>query len=147
MELVPWKPFGELSTLRSEMDRLWDRYLGDRTFPRFFTQEWAPTVDVSETKDKIIVKVDLPGIDTKDIEVSITGNVLTIKGEKVEEKKEKEEREYRTERYCGSFQRTLSLPVEVHVEKTEASFKKGVLKITLPKIEAAKSKQIKIQGK
>jgi HSP20 family protein len=129
------------------MDKLWSRYFGDKTVPRLFAEEWNPSVDISETKDKLVIEADLPGLETKDVQVNITGNVLTIKGEKAEEKKEKEENYYRSERYRGSFQRTLSLPVEVKADKAEARFEKGVLKITLPKVEAAKSKQIKIQGK
>jgi HSP20 family protein len=147
MELVPWKPFGELSSLRSEMDRLWDRFLGDRSFTGMFSDQWAPSIDISETKDNVIVKADLPGIDIKDVEVTITGNVLSIKGEKAKEKESKEEHSYRSERYRGSFQRSLSLPVDVKAEKAEAAFDKGVLKVTLPKAEASKSKQIKIQNK
>jgi HSP20 family protein len=129
------------------MDKLWDRFFGDRTVPGLFSEEWSPSVDISETKDKIVIKADLPGLEPKEVQVNVTGNVLTIKGEKTKEQEEKEEHYYRTERCRGSFQRTLSLPVEVKAENAEATFEKGVLIITLPKIEAAKSKQIKIQGK
>jgi HSP20 family protein len=129
------------------MDKLWDRFFGDRTVPSLFSEEWCPSVDISETKDKIVIKADLPGLEKKDVQVNVTGNVLTIKGEKAKEKKEKEEHYYRNERYRGSFQRTLSLPVEVKADKAEAIFEKGVLTITLPKVETAKSKQIKIQSK
>lgn len=147
MQIVPWRPFGELSSLRSEMDKLWGRYFGDKTVSSLFSEEWNPSVDISETKDKIIIEADLPGLETKDVQINITGNVLTIKGEKAEEKKEKKEQYYRNERWRGSFQRTLSLPVEVKADKAEAKFEKGVLKITLPKVETARSKQIKIQEK
>jgi HSP20 family protein len=129
------------------MDKLWARYFGDKTVSGLFGEDWNPSVDISETKDKLVIEADLPGLEKKDVQVNITGNVLTIKGEKADEKKEKEENYYRCERYRGSFQRTLSLPVEVKADKAEAHFEKGVLKITLPKVEAAKSKQIKIQGK
>jgi HSP20 family protein len=129
------------------MDRLWDRFFGDRTVPDFLSGEWVPSVDISEAKDKIVIEADLPGFQTKDVEVYITGNILTIKGEKAKVKKEKEEHCYRSERCRGSFQRTLSLPVEVKVNKAEATFENGVLRILLPKVECAKSKQIKIQGK
>ena len=147
MEIIPWKPFGELSSFRNEMDKLWDRFFGDKTASGPFSEEWAPSVDISETKDKIVIEADLPGMETNDVQVNIAGNVLTIKGERSREKTEKDENYYRSERHCGSFQRTLSLPVEVKADKAEAVFDKGVLKVTLPKVEAAKSKQIKIQGK
>jgi len=147
MEIIPWKPFGELSSLRSEMDKLWNRFIGDRTFPSLISEEWNPSVDISETKDKIVVEADLPGLETKDVQVNITGNVLTIRGEKTRSNKKEEENYYHSERYHGSFQRSVPLPVEVKSEKAEATFEKGVLRITLPKVEAAKSKQIKIQHK
>jgi len=83
MELVPWRPFGgELSSLRREMDNLWNRFFGKTPLARRVTEEWWPSVDMSETKDSFIVKAELPGLDAKDVDVSISGDVLTIKGEK-----------------------------------------------------------------
>ena len=82
MELVPWRPFRELSTFRREMDRLYDRFFGEEPFGRRFIGEWTPSVDVSETKNEVLVKAELPGLEAKDIEVNISGDLLNIKGEK-----------------------------------------------------------------
>ena len=101
LELVPWKPFGQLSTLRGEMDSLWNQFFNRTPFPGYVTQEWMPTVDVSETKDKLLVKAELPGVDKKDVKVSISGDLITIKGEKKKEEEEKDEHHYCIERYCG----------------------------------------------
>ena len=147
MELVPRRPFGEISSLRREMDRLWDRFVGETPFARAFTEEWLPSVDVSETKDKVLIKVDLPGLEAKDVNVSVSGEILTIKGEKEKEEEEKDEHYYCCERYCGSFQRSFRLPVNVQADKVEAIFDKGVLKITLPKTEEARKKIIKVKVK
>jgi HSP20 family protein len=147
MELVPWRPFGELSSFRREMDRLWDNFFTDKPFGRAFTEEWLPLVDVSETKDKLLIKVDLPGLEAKDVNVSVSGDILTIKGEKEKEEEEKDEHYYHCERYCGSFQRSFRLPVNVQADKVEATFDKGVLKITLPKTEGAKKKEIEVKVK
>ena len=147
MELVPWRPFGEVGSLRREMDRLWDRFVGETPFARAFTEEWLPSVDVSETKDKVLIKVDLPGLEAEDVNVSVSGEILTIKGEKEKEKEEKDEHYYCCERYCGSFQRSFRLPVNVQADKVEATFDKGVLKITLPKTEEARKKKIEVKVK
>ena len=147
MELMPWKPFGELDTFRREMDSLFERFMGGRPFTRRLREEWLPSVDISETKNDLVVKAELPGLDPKDIDVSITGNVLTIKGEKKEEKEEKDEQRHYMERYHGSFQRSFQLPAEVKSDKIDASFDKGVLKVTLPKTEQAKKKEIEIKVK
>jgi HSP20 family protein len=148
MELIPWRPFGgELDSFRREMDRLWERFIGERPFARKNGEQWLPSVDVSETKDSIVVKAELPGTDSKDIDVSISGNVLTIKGEKKEEQEEKDEHRHYVERYHGSFQRSFQLPAEVKTDKIDATFDKGVLKITLPKTEQAKKKEIQIKVK
>jgi HSP20 family protein len=88
------------------MDRLWDRFVGETSLGRRITGEWWPTVDVSETKDNFVIKAELPGIDEKDVSVAISGDVLTIKGEKKKEEEEKDEHHYRAERYYGSFQRS-----------------------------------------
>ena len=109
MELAIWRPFGELSSLRREMDRLWDRSLGETPFARTFTESWLPSVDISETKDNFVVKAELPGLEAKDVNVSISGDILTIKGEKKAEEEEKDEHYHCVERYSGSFQRTFQL--------------------------------------
>ena len=144
MDLIPRKPFSELSTVRNEMDRLWNRFLDDWPLSTVFTKGWAPMSDISETKDKLIVKAELPGLDPEDIKWSLSGNLLTIQGEKKKEKEEKDEHHYSLERYSGQFQRSFRLPVEVQEEKIEAKFDKGVLTITLPKTAKSKKKEIKI---
>ena len=146
MELVPWKPFGQLSTLRGEMDNLWNQFFNRPPFPEYATQEWLPTVDVAEAKDKLVVKADLPGVDKKDVKVSVSGDLLTIKGEKKKEEEEKDEHHYCVERYYGSFQRVIPLPANVKSDKVKANFDKGVLKVTLPKVEEAKHKEIEIES-
>jgi HSP20 family protein len=147
MELSPWRPFGELSPFRKEMDRLWNRFLGETPFARTSNEMWSPSVDISETKDDFVVKAELPGLEAKDVNVSISGNVLTIKGEKKAEEEEKDEHYHRVERYSGSFQRVFQLPSGVKADKVEASFDKGVLKVTLPKVEEAKKKEIEVKVK
>jgi len=82
MEIVPWRPFGgELSSFRTEMDRLRRQFFGEAPLARPFTEEWSPTVDISETKDKLLIKAELPGLEAKDVNVSISGDLLVIKGE------------------------------------------------------------------
>lgn len=147
MELVPWRPFEELGSFRNEMDRLWNRFLGERPFGRTFTEEWLPSIDVTETKDNLLIMAELPGLEAKDVNVSVSGDILTIKGEKKKEEEEKDEHYYHCERYCGSFQRSFRLPVNIEADKVEATFDKGVLKVTLPKPEEAKKKKIEIKVK
>ena len=147
MELSPWKPFGELSPFRKEMDRLWNRFLGETPFARTFNEMWSPSVDILETKDDFVVKAELPGLEAKDVNVSISGEVLTIKGEKKAEEEEKDEHYHRVERYSGSFQRVFQLSSGVKADKIEANFDKGVLKVTLPKVEEAKKKKIEVKVK
>ena len=148
MDLVPWRPFSEeISSLRREMDNLWNRFFGETPLARRLTEEWWPSVDLSETKDSFIIKAELPGLDAKDVEVRISGNVLTLKGEKKKEEEEKDEHHYRAERYYGSFHRTFQLPTNVKAEKIEATFEKGVLKVMLPKVEEAKKKPIEVKVK
>jgi HSP20 family protein len=145
MALVPWKPFDELTSFRREMDRLWDRFFSERPALDVLEKGWEPTLDIAETKSDLIVKAELPGIDPKEIDISLTGDTLTIKGEKQQEKEEKEENYYRIERSYGIFSRTIKLPVGVQNDRIKASYQHGVLKITLPKSEEAKKKQIKIK--
>jgi HSP20 family protein len=144
-ELTPWRPFGELSSLRREMDRLWENFFGERPLTRMWEREWAPSLDISETRDNFGVKAEVPGIDAKDIDISLTGDVLTIKGEKKQEREEKEEDYHLVERSYGSFSRSVRLPAEVESNKIKASYKNGILNITLPKSEKVKAKEVKIK--
>lgn len=147
MEIVPWRPFREISTLRREMDNLFNRFFGETRFPRLVSEGWQPSVDISETKDKILIKAELPGMDAKDVNVTISGEMLTIQGEKKKEVEEKDEHYYCSERYFGAYERTFQLPTGVQADKVEATFDKGVLLITLPKVEEAKKKKIEIKVK
>jgi HSP20 family protein len=142
-ELIPWR--GEMERLRNEMDRLYERFF-DWTPSRRFGEagEW-PSVDVSETEKEIIVKADVPGMDAKDIHVSVDGNVLTLRGERSQEKEEKGENFHRVERSYGSFSRSIRLPAHVAEEKAKASYKKGILKITMPKVQRESVKKIEVK--
>jgi len=144
-ELTPWKPF-EFDRLRKEMDRVWDSFFEGRPGRRNREEgEWLPSLDVAETKGDLVVRAELPGMDPKDIDISLNEGVLTIRGEKKQEKEEKEEGYHLIERSYGSFTRSIRLPKEVQSEKIEASFKNGILKVVLPKSEEAKKKEIKIK--
>lgn len=145
-EITPLRPFRELERMRREMDRLWDSFVEEK--PRRKGEEAVellPSLDLSETKNDLVVKAELPGIDPKDIDISLSEGVLTIKGEKKQEKEEKEENYHIIERSYGAFTRSVRLPRDVQSEKINASYKNGILKVTLPKSEEAKKKEIKIK--
>jgi HSP20 family protein len=146
MNIIPWKPIDELTTLRKEMDSLWDRFFPETPFhERHVTHAWLPTIDLTETKDKLVVKAELPGLEAKDVELTLNEDILTIRGEKKEEKEEKDEHHFFVESYCGAFERKIKLPMHVRTDKIDATFDKGVLTIKLPKSEEAKKKEIKIE--
>ena len=147
MELMPWRPFGEIGSLRKEMDNLWSRFFREIPSMGAFTEEWLPSADISETRKNFIVKAELPGLDAKDVKVSLSGDLLTIKGEKKKEEEEKDEHHHFIERYSGSFQRSFQLPTSVKGDKVEATFDKGVLKVTIPKVEEAEKKEIEVKVK
>lgn len=156
MEIVPCKPFRELETyhpfkemdlMRREMERIWGRMTGVHHPANPSVGEWLPSVELSETKDSFIIKAELPSLKEKDIDVTFSGDILTIKGEKKQEKREDKEKEHYhySETYYGSFQRSFRLPASVKSDDIDAHFDKGVLKITIPKTEEAKDKEIKIK--
>ena len=146
MSIVPWKPVEELTTLRREMDTLWDRFFPEKhPQERFLGHEWLPSIDLTETKDKYIVKAEMPGLEAKDVDLSITDDILTIRGEKREETETRDEHHFFVERHWGSFERQIKLPTLVKTDKIDASFDKGVLTISMPKTEEAKKKEIKIK--
>ena len=139
-----WDPFDELTLLRSRMDRLWSRMTDD---DQTALANWSPTSDVIETKDEIVIKAELPGIDEKNINVELEAGVLKIKGERNAEKETEEEGYRRLERSYGSFFRSFALPVNVETGKISAAFANGLLEVHLPKKEGAKPQSIKIELK
>ena len=147
MRLIPHRKdeFG-LATFQNRLNRLFDNFLTEGEFPTGNDALW-PAIDVIDTPETLQVKAEVPGIDPKDIDISIVGNALTIKGAKTEEKEEKGKTWYRRERMGGSFLRTIPLPVNVDAEHVEAIDEDGVLKITLPKLEQEKAKFIPVKGK
>ena len=141
--LTRWEPFREFTTLQDRMNRLFRDSFGEGQ-EALTSTSFAPAVDVYEDEHNVTLKIEVPGIDEKDIDVRIENNVLTVHGERKFEKEEKEENFRRVERQYGSFTRTFTLPNTVDSEKVSANYEKGILKVTLPKRAEAKPKQIKV---
>ncbi len=143
--LTRWEPFRELSTLQDRINRAFrESYREGGQDESLATSSFAPAVDVYEDEHNVTLKIEVPGIDEKDIDVSLENNTLTVHGERKIEKEEKEENYRRVESQYGSFTRTFNLPPTVDSEKVSATYDKGVLKVTLPKKAEAKPKQIKV---
>ncbi|MFY9681412.1 MAG: Hsp20/alpha crystallin family protein [Candidatus Sulfotelmatobacter sp.] len=143
--LTRWEPFRELSTLQDRINRAFrESYREGGQDESLATSTFAPAVDVYEDEHNVTLKIEVPGIDEKDISVSLENNTLTVHGERKIEKEEKEENYRRVESQYGSFTRTFNLPPTVDSEKVSAIYDKGVLKVTLPKKAEAKPKQIKV---
>ena len=148
MTLVRWRPTRDVFRLRDEMDRLFDDFV--ERFPTrrdFEDRMWSPDVDVHETDSEVVVKAEIPGMEQKDINVTIKDNVLTLKGEKMQEKEKKETNYHRIERTYGSFSRSFTLPTMVVSDKAAAQYKNGILTVTLPKSEEVKPKEIAVELK
>jgi HSP20 family protein len=141
--LTRWEPFREFSTLQDRMNRLFRDTYGSEE-DSLTSTSFAPPVDVYEDEHNITLKVEVPGIDEKDIDVRLENNVLSVHGERKFENEEKEENYRRVERRYGSFTRTFTLPNTVDAENVTANYDKGVLKIQLAKKSEAKPKQIKV---
>ena len=146
MDFLPTVRIGDLASLRREMDQLWNNFFKEPGFPRIFQSDKLPIIDIIEENDKFVIKADLPGMEKKDISVTLVDDLLTIKGERSTEKEEKGKSFYRQECHYGKIQRTIRLPAEVESDKIEAALDKGVLKITLKKNPAKKKKEIAIKG-
>jgi HSP20 family protein len=145
MAITKWRPVRDLVSLQDEMNRLFEGFFGRPMLTQDWGEgEWNPSVDVSETKDKVVITADLPGMTKDDVKISIQDHTLTLEGEKKREKEEKGENYHRLERSYGSFCRSFTLPAAVKADKIKASYKDGVLSVTLPKAEEAKPKEIPI---
>ena len=146
--LVRWDPFREMVSLRDAMDRLFEEsFVRPRGWIAPAEGVASLAVDVHESDDDLTVRASIPGVKPEDIDISITGDTLTIKGETREEKEEKTGNYHLRERRYGAFQRTVSLPTQVNADKASAEFENGVLTLTLPKVEEVKPKSITIKAK
>lgn len=142
-----WTPFRQLSSLRDEIDRLFESPLASLGEGTQFLSGWMPPVDVLEDKDNIIVKAEVPGMKREDIDISLHDGVLTLSGERKGDEQHADAETYRSERFLGRFQRTVTLPNPVDVDKVKATYKDGILTVTLPKTEDAKPKHIEVNVK
>ena len=144
--LTRWEPAREMMTLREAMDRLFDDAF---THPFSMREGWSastPAVDMYQTDDEIVVKASLPGIKADEVQINVTGDVLTLKGEVKHEEKNNRSWHIREQRW-GSFQRSVALPTNVVSDKAKAEFENGILTITLPKAEEVRPRTITINAK
>ncbi len=145
-DVTAWHPVTTFTDMQREIDRIFDRFRGD-----FWNEEESkslmPAVDIIEKEDDFCIKVEIPGVDKKDVKITVQDDVLTIKGEKKKEEEKKGENYYRVERCYGTFQRSFTLPSSVASDKIDASYDNGVLTIMIPKLEEAKPKEIEVKVK
>jgi HSP20 family protein len=158
MSLIPWRrpsgaierggrPTHPLDHFRREMDELFDRFFhAPWESPALgLTRPWGPQAELTESDKDVTLRLELPGVQTEDIQIDVSGNVLTVRGEKKEEKEEKRENCLYTERHFGRFSRSVELPASVNLDKANATFKDGVLTITAEKSPEAKAKKIPLR--
>jgi len=154
-DLIPWRKGEEkthpLVAFQREMNRLFENFFSDFEFsaPSLFGRiggEFVPRLDVSEDDKAVTVTAELPGMEAKDVKIEVTGNTLSISGEKKEEIDRKEADFHRVERAYGAFKRCITLPGEIKPDKVDARFKNGVLTITLPKEESVRGRKIEIKS-
>lgn len=146
MTLTKWDPFKDLLSLQDRMNRLFDESVrnvkpGDEALSSAI---WSPAVDIYETDDEVVVKAELPEVNQKDIDIQIENNTLILRGERKFNKETKKENFHRIERAYGTFSRSFTLPGTIDQEKISADYKDGILKISMPKREETRPKQIKV---
>jgi len=142
MAITRWDPFREVATLQNRMNSLFRDF--NQSEAPLTTASFVPAVDIYEDAQKVMLKLEIPGVEEKDLDVRVENNTLTVKGERKFEKEEKEENFHRIERSYGSFFRAFSLPTTVDTEHVQASYNAGVLKLELKKKAEAQPKQIKV---
>jgi HSP20 family protein len=143
-ELSVWPGFGRLTTLRDEIDRLFEAPLAELARSSQLLSGWTPAFDVYEDKDNVYVRAELPGMRKEDIDLSLHNGSLSVSGERKSEHDQNNAELYRSERFFGRFQRTISLAMPVAADRIKAQYKDGILNVTLPKAEEAKPKHIDV---
>jgi HSP20 family protein len=153
MALIRYRPFPQVldpsrdvTDIQTQMNRLFDNFSGQPAPSGMMERAWTPPVDMYETKNEVVVAVELPGVNEKDIRLSLTGDLLTIQGERQWSDETREAGHYRQERWFGKFERALSLPIPVETGQIKATYRDGLLTVKLPKTEGVKPKEIKINA-
>jgi HSP20 family protein len=139
-----WDPFRGMGDIQSEINRLFDNFVGRPGTGAGADRMWLPAVDVHETKDDLVLSFDIPGVAEKDVQLTITGDLLTVKGERRFDRESSENTYHRVERLYGKFERSVQLPMTVQGDKVKATYRDGVLEVRLAKAEEVKPRQIKI---
>ena len=139
-----WDPFRGGGDIQTEMNRLFNTFVGHPATTAMGERMWLPAVDVHETKDDLILSFDIPGVAEKDVHLTITGDLLTLRGERRFEREAPENSYHRVERLYGRFERSVQLPMTVQTDTVRASYRDGVLEVRLPKAEEIKPREIKI---
>ena len=147
MAMNRWDPFRELSSIQSELNRLFGRTYGVEGSDELRAAAWVPPVDVAETQDRFVISTELPGVRSEEVDISVENSVLRIQGERKFYEEKREDDFHRIERRFGSFARSITLPPTADPEGIQASFDSGVLTIEVPKKEEAKPRKIEIQAK
>jgi HSP20 family protein len=143
-EVATWPGFGQLTSLRDEIDRLFETPLAELTHGSQLLSGWTPALDMYEDKDNVYVRAELPGMKKEEIDLSLHNGALSVSGERKQESKFENAEVYRAERFIGRFQRSITLPTPVAADKVKAQYKDGILTVTLPKTEEAKPKHINV---
>jgi HSP20 family protein len=138
-------PFRDLADIQAEINRAFDSYFGLHPHPSTPERTWAPPIDIYETRDDLVITVELPGMKEQDIHLSLTGDALALRGHRGATAEAREENYHRIERWSGPFERHIKLPIPVQADRIRASYRDGVLEVRLPKLEEAKPREIKIE--
>ncbi|MCH8325542.1 MAG: Hsp20/alpha crystallin family protein [Bacteroidetes bacterium] len=146
MTLIKWNPTSDLFNLEKEFNKMFNKFGISRADEDAYENAvWSPLADISEDDDKYVIKLDLPGIDKKDVKLSFIDGQITISGEKKQENKEKNTKYHKVERMFGKYYRSFLFPAEIKEDKIDAQFKNGQLTITIPKADEVKPKEIEIK--
>jgi HSP20 family protein len=143
MALVRWDPTRDLDTLQTDVNRVFDAFFGDRA-ANGRARRWVPAIDLVETDEHFVLKVDLPGLEKDDVEIEVKDGLLTVSGERKAEHQESKDGYHRIERAYGSFSRSLTLPQGVDADQVQADFNQGVLEVRVPKPAERKPHRVQI---
>lgn len=138
-------PFRELTDIRAEIDQAFESYFAGQSGDAGPERTWAPPIDVYETREDLVVAVELPGVREQDIQLTMTGDVLSLRGQRAIAADARQENYHRIERWSGTFERHVQLPIAVQVDRIRASYRDGVLEVRLPKLPDGKPREIRIQ--